>query len=233
MDLKTELLAVLDNPSSVWNAIVGGLPTETRTALLVLTTCEVPLSIVTWQEAVARISADAAVRFEIALRRLDDTFVLTSRKRHGYFVDYRNPSMQDFCVEHLDSNVGLAVRVATQEPSLGQIQRLIDLGTAAPIVRSRGKRYPNIHEALVARPDLLLNRLLDLMSERPDLSERDGQICSLILTLAGTARKLGDSRTAILRASIVPLLLTANFNEHVSFLYIELWITPFRRVRYH
>ena len=49
MDLTSELLAVLDNPARVWEAVVANLANEPRIALLVFATCKTPISLVEWQ----------------------------------------------------------------------------------------------------------------------------------------------------------------------------------------
>ena len=133
MDLEAELVGVLDNPARVWDAVVTNLATEPRLALLVLTTCLTPISMVGWQEAVARVSTDAALRFEASLRVLDDSFVTTTRRLSSHYVEYRNPSMDDFCAGYLDRNVGIATTVAISRPTLYQLRRLIELGTAAVV----------------------------------------------------------------------------------------------------
>ena len=79
MDLKAELLSVLNNPASVWDAVLTNLANEPRLSLLVFTTCKTPVSMIAWQEAVARLSSDAALRFEASLRVLDDSFVRVPR----------------------------------------------------------------------------------------------------------------------------------------------------------
>src|SRR5262249_23495733 len=157
---KAELLEVLDNPARVWDAVLTNLAPEPRMSLLVLTTCTTPCSLVSWQAALARVSPDAAMRFEVSLRVLDDSFVRTFRTRGRVLMaDFRNPSMDDFCAGYLDKNVGIATNVASHDPELQQIERLVQLGSALAVEgshprRRRPQRYQNIYEALISDPSI-------------------------------------------------------------------------------
>lgn len=243
MDLTTELLEVLNNPTRVWHAVVTNLANEPRLSLLVFATCTTPINLVGWQEAVARISAEAAVRFEAALRVLDDSFVETYREEllpwgkrdPGYMVKFRNPSMDDFCAAYLDSNVGIASNIASREPALHQIRRLIELGSARATdelneTNQYRRRYPNIYEALISNPTILLSRLFSMMPSDTLLTNRQAEIITVILTLLSQARNINDGDFSAARARIKPLLRDLGFdNSHNSFLYTNLDNAP--RVR--
>lgn len=223
MDLKRELLEVLDNPARVWDAVLANLATEPRMSLLVFVTCTTPITLVRWQEAVARVSADAAVRFEASLRVLDDSFVHTYKEDTSpkgdarYYANFRNPSMDDFCADYLDRNVGIAVNIAVHDPAFHQIRRLIQLGTAfAPVQPSRyarPRRHPNIYEALIAHPSVLFNRLFDIMPSDSHMSTEQTRILTAVLTLFSQARTISDRELSVARTRILPLFRELSFNS--------------------
>ena len=230
MDLKTELLQVLDNPTQVWDAVLTNLATEPRMSLLILATCTTPITLVHWQEAVARVSAEAAVQFEASLRVLDDSFVRTFKEENkpgrdaSYRADFRNPSMDDFCAGHLDRNVGIAINVAARNPTLRQIRRLVDLGTEYAPYESdqhypRPRKYPNIHEALIAHPSVLFNRLLEIMPASASLAPlsieqvEQTEIIELNLILFSQAHTVNDKDFSVAQARMAPLIRELKFGS--------------------
>jgi hypothetical protein len=182
VDLEAELLSVLNDPGRVWGGVVNNLEVGPRLLLLVFTTCKTPLSLTSWQAAVARVSTDTAVSFEAALRALDDSFVSIDKGWDGLSAEFRNPSMDDFCAAYLNDNNGIAVQVAATGPTYLQIERLLELGTAR---RQRQLVHPNLHRALIAESDLLFNRLLDLLPDDSVASFRRWPIVQSILNLLG------------------------------------------------
>jgi hypothetical protein len=222
MDLKNELLAVLDNPSRVWEAILNNLAEEPRVALMTFATCRTPIDIVDWQAALARVNVSSAAQFEAALRVLDDSFVTLNRSKiKGHYANFRNPSMDDFCAAHLDKNVGFALSVASKGPSLGQIQRLIELGSATTINRGnvRRKTHGQIHSALITDPNLLYKALLGHLPEpgvtNVDFRDVITQMVSLIVA-CGDNSKFDVSE---IRSAIIPGLLRVDFGWYSTALF--------------
>lgn len=212
MDLERELVAVLDNPKEVWEAVVNNLEPEARTLLLVFTTCSTPISMIAWQEAVARVSTEAAVSFEKSLRSLDDTFVSTNKDATGQLIaDFRNPSMDDFCAAYLDNNVGMAVTVSSSGASDGQVRRLLELGTDRHTTGNF--KFANIHQALVQKPSLLLDRLLGILPTDPRDQWRHRKIIDSVAILIGNARALTDAELNRVRASLANVLGAMDFTS--------------------
>lgn len=211
MDIEEELISVLNNPQDVWSAIVDNLEADAKTSLLVFTTCTTPVSMTRWQEAVARVSTDAAVNFLGAVRILDDMFIKIEKSSNDVLtVDFRNPSMDDFCANYLDAHSGMAVTVASKDPANGQIKRLLELGTA-----SEGGRiqYRSLNEALVRRPSLLLDRCLDILPPLDATSFWHRNLYKSVATLIGNAQKLGERDLARVNSALAPRLLEINFRS--------------------
>jgi hypothetical protein len=226
LDIKVELLRVLDNPASVWEAVLGNLAKEPQLALMVLTTCGTPISLVSWQEAVARLGPEAAVRFEASLRVLDDSFVSTARGRGRSIVArFRNPSMDDFCASYLDRNVGFAISVASREPALHQVSRLVDLGSAWAVGSSwqdssRSRRYGSIYEALIAEPSVLLLRLIDLLSTGSEMAGDDLEPARLMIELLAESSSVPENVYSIVRSRLAPMFVRLGFDSGADqFLY--------------
>jgi hypothetical protein len=229
VDLTSELRAVLDNPATVWDAVVTNLANEPRIALLVLTTCKTPISLVEWQEALSRVSIDAAVKFESSLRVLDDSFVKIQRAHNIYRAEFRNPSMDDFCAGYLDRNVGIATTVASRKPALQQIGRLIELGTAqkpvdvATYKGFRQRKFVNIYEALISDPSVLLERLLEIMPDDSRMSDSLSVPTSHVLTLLSQASHVPEKWQSAARARLSPTMLALDFNSgNDRFIYFAL-----------
>lgn len=240
MDLNIELRRVLDNPESVYEEVVTNLATEARVTLMVLTSCKAPVDIVELQAAVARVSVEAATRFEASLRALDDAFLSLERRgtsRHA--AQFRNPSIDDFCCAYLNKNAGFALTVAAKEPSFDQLRRLIELSTA-PVAARRGfwaegfglpepppRRhsggrwmYPDLHAALVNNPTLLLGKLLTRL-ERAATSS-GGEFRDTVLALVDVVGAGDPDRVAspaALRSLLVPALLEIDFQNGTGLLW--------------
>lgn len=219
MDLEIELLRVLDSPSSVWDAMFTNLEPEPRTALLILTTCKTPVSLVDWQTAIAQVSLTASIKFEASLRVLDDNFVSISRGPRGtHSAEYRNPSMDEFCAEYLHRNVGFATKVASSEPSLRQINRLIELATARHPSQFGQWRYPDLHAVLIAQPSRLMDSLIRMLplgkteSYRPD-------VATTLLLLVGAAPESALEILVFIRSQLLSWLKARRFQRDDHFLF--------------
>jgi hypothetical protein len=220
VDLERELLDVLDNPARVWHSIVNNFATEPRICLLAFATCETPLDIVEWQAVVARVDLAAAVRFEASLRVLDDAFVSMHKGKDGiHYAVFRNPSMDDFCAGHLDANAGFATTVATRNPSLQQVTRLIQLAGARDADDRSRPRYSNLHTALLADPEILIGRLLDLLPITPDPSPEFMLPARTLLQLLSLSDISKQSRLPEIRARLTPSLLRMSFPAYAPELY--------------
>lgn len=223
MDLEKELLAALENPEAVWGAMIQAFAPETRTALLVLATHKTPIEIAVWQDAVGRVDVGASTRFEASLRVLDDLFISTRRDHRGYLVDFRNPSMDDFCVDYIERNASIAIAIAQHAPSLQQVLRLVALGIAR-MDAGGSPRYPNLARALIASPDLLLNRLA---------AERGGDQTRALAAMADVLLNAGKTALATHRMSAERLrdaILAVDFVTDAGLLYALLDRRPRARL---
>lgn len=102
----------LDNPESVWlYAYENSLDKFSQYALIVLLSMGTPVTIEDWEKALKeflvansykfQIGYDS-IKFERALRELENTFIKTQKDSYSTFVvEYQNPSIQDFLVNYL------------------------------------------------------------------------------------------------------------------------------------
>lgn len=102
----------LDNPESVWlHAFENSLDKFSQYALMVLLSMGTPVNISDWEAALKtflvtnsykfQIGYDS-IKFERALRELENTFTKTQKDSHNTIVvEYQNPSIQDFLVNYL------------------------------------------------------------------------------------------------------------------------------------
>jgi hypothetical protein len=224
MDLKRELLAVLDNPVRIWDSIVQNLSNESRICLMTLATTTPPIDLIDWQRSVALVSTETAVVFEASIRSLDDNFVDIRRDRSSgkATVTFLNPSIEEFCAGVLDRNAGFATSVSTHNPSLEQIMRIIQLGTAgAP----RQPTYGNIHTTLIKDPSVLIERLFALMAETPTAGSsisdavRFSNIVTSVVKLLGGGRLEKMPNPSKVRTQLIPTLLGLSFDATASLLF--------------
>jgi hypothetical protein len=185
--------------------------------------------LVEWQEALSRISTDAAVKFESSLRVLDDSFVKIHRTRNVYRTEFRNPSMDDFCAGYLDRNVGIATTVASHKPALHQISRLIELGTVlkpidvATYKGFRERKFVNIYEALISDPSVLIERLFAIMPDDSQMSDALSAPTRHVLTLLSQANHVPEKLLSATRARLSPTMLALNFGSgNDRFIYFAL-----------
>ena len=102
-------------------------------------------------------------------------------------------------------------------PSLHQIDRLITLGTAR--YGHGAWRYPNVHEALIAKPSLLLERLLALLPSSPTGQLKHSYVARLLALLFGQAERVEPSEVNRVRSSLAAFFRRLTFVHHASSLY--------------
>ncbi|MGV8090758.1 MAG: restriction endonuclease [Mangrovibacterium sp.] len=108
----TVFKSFLDNPESVWlYAFENSLDKFSQYALIVLLSMGTPVTIEDWEKTLKeflvvnaykfQISYDS-IKFERALRELENTFIKTKKDSYRTIVvEYQNPSIQDFLVNYM------------------------------------------------------------------------------------------------------------------------------------
>lgn len=173
MNIESELLAVLDNPAQIWEAMLANFPPHTRLAMTIFASCSTPITLVAWQNAISRVDPSSATRFEESLRTLDDNFIRIIRDKHQtHSATFRNPSIDDFCAGYLEKNSGLVNAVLAAAPDVEQIERLVQLATARHPDRPRERRYPNLASVVVDEPGAASDRLVSVAQSSGPLHKR-------------------------------------------------------------
>jgi len=220
MDLREELLAVLSKPSRLWDSLVENLSSEPRVCLFVLATFPTPVDIIDWQQGVTKVSPEASVRFEAAIRALDDNFARIDRDQSGKtMVAFRNPSVEEFAAAQLDRNAGFATTVAANEPSLAQVVRLVQLGTARRVGRGRNFAYPNLHGAVIENPSALTDRLLALLPQVDRPSDSWTSVMLALMNLVGEGRLSHMAESAAVKDRLASILQSMSFNKDTGLLF--------------
>lgn len=187
MDLRAELIGILDDPSAIWEKILASLDRSTASSLMVFSTCTQPASLVEWQEALGRLDPDAAATFQSGLRILDDTFVTTSKRGKSELVAaFRNPSIEDFCYRYLDQNLGVVLEIVRREPSLTQLERLTAIASA--LGEKSRPSHPALRTALLEHPHRLLLAATEIggLQEERALRRRVVLVTDLLGTVLDT-----------------------------------------------
>lgn len=102
---------VFDHPNSVWEMAFNKLDALSQYVLIVLVTLHRPCLLKDWREAfevfcdstkdIYALSKDDKLWLQ-SLKTLDGSFIkIDMRGREGYFVDFFNPSIHDFLVDHM------------------------------------------------------------------------------------------------------------------------------------
>lgn len=104
---------VFDHPNSVWEMVFNKLDALSQYALIVLVTLHRPCLLKDWREAfevfcdstkdIYALSKDDKLWMQ-SLKTLDGSFIkIEMRDRESHFVDFFNPSIHDFWVDHMTS----------------------------------------------------------------------------------------------------------------------------------
>ena len=104
---------VFDRPNSVWEMAFNKLDALSQYALIVLVTLHRPCLLKDWREAfevfcdstkdIYALSKDDKLWMQ-SLKTLDGSFIkIEMRDRESHFVDFFNPSIHDFLVDHMTS----------------------------------------------------------------------------------------------------------------------------------
>jgi len=103
MALADDILAVLDNPTHMWSHALRELSQESQRLFLTLSLLPQPILIDDLQIAYSAQSFNRTEPFLDSLRALDDSFIsISAGTRDRRWVDFRNPSLLDFCEEYLN-----------------------------------------------------------------------------------------------------------------------------------
>ena len=103
MSLADEILAVLDNPTRMWSHALRELSQEGQRLFLTLPLLPQPILIDDLQVAYTTQHFNKTEPFLDSLRALDDSFVsISAGTRNQRWVDFWNPSLQDFSHEYLN-----------------------------------------------------------------------------------------------------------------------------------
>lgn len=156
MDLSKALKDVLDNPEEVWNTVVASLAPMPRAALMTLVLTGTPQDLTYWRSVVARRHPDSALSFESIVKILDDTFIQLGRSRSNPFafspmrVAFRNPGVEDFCINYLERNADFIFSASASFKSLGELKRITQL-ILAKQPGSHDFRYHQIRQVVFER----------------------------------------------------------------------------------
>ena len=180
MPLADEILAVLDDPTHMWTHALRELSHESQRLFLTLPLLPQPLLIDDLQAAYSTQSFNKTEPFLDSLRVLDDSFVSISAGTDGQcWVDFRNPSLEDFSLEYLsqysdwlDSLLGVPI-FYEQIASAYEIAMARHPGRWTLPPRSAGPpytktyhegpvRYAGVHSWVIKRHGDLLAKAIDL-----------------------------------------------------------------------
>jgi hypothetical protein len=104
MNLRDELLAVLDDPSHMWSHALRQLSRDSQRLFLALTLLPKPVSVEALRTAHTAQGVTIDESFLDSLRLLDDSFVSIDGPPGRQVVNFRNPSLQDFANAYIDKN---------------------------------------------------------------------------------------------------------------------------------
>jgi len=197
MPLANNILAVLDDPTHMWSHALRALSNESRRLFLTLTLLPHPIAIDDLQVVYSAQRFDRVESFSDSLQTLDDSFtsivdsfISISAGRNQRWIDFRNPSLQDFAQEYLnqhpdwlDSLLGMPVyyeQIArTYELAMAQHPDRISLPprSAGPpykkAVHKGAAKYVGIRAWVTRRHSDLLAKAMDLALSNSVLSPRD------------------------------------------------------------
>lgn len=123
-DFTREFLEHFDKPRSIWrHAFENQISTLCQSILLVLCSCGSPFLLSDLREATFRYvspqdrhtgGALDSVQFTRAIREIDGTFVRSEADSNGSVaLDFHNPSVRDFLIDHLANNPTVLERILT------------------------------------------------------------------------------------------------------------------------
>jgi hypothetical protein len=214
LNLEKELLDALNNPTGFWNGVIQRLEPASRTALLVLRTLNAPAPLPKWAAATANLDPSHAAMFEACILPLDDVFIRTSRDESVNHVDFRNPSMLDFCAEFLEKNSAAATHIVRSNPLPEQLVNLADLALDAAGAKHR---YPNLRAQLIELDVILLSKLSSNIAARcaiPDLN-----LLGALVDVLGASPFEGTKEHSDAGDSFSEVLQAANFRSRGWIIY--------------
>lgn len=180
MSLADEILAVLDNPTRMWSHALRELSQEGQRLFLTLPLLPQPILIDDLQVAYTTQHFNKTEPFLDSLRALDDSFVsISAGTRNQRWVDFWNPSLQDFSHEYLNQYTDWLDSLLSSPVYYEQIASVYELAmarrpgnwTLPP--RSSGppytaafdegaQIYSGIHSWVVRQHGVLLPKAIDL-----------------------------------------------------------------------
>jgi hypothetical protein len=223
VNIEEQLVQSLDKPEHLWQSMLSNFPSSTQMSILVLPSCATPVDLVAWQAAVSKVDTSASTHFEQALRTLDDMFITIKRPPLWPYstarrtAEFRNPSIEEFCVQYLNNNAGVVNTILTSSPTFVQVDRVLTLGFSR-IPATRDYQYPNI-AALLRRPGgVAASAITRFLRKRPEgFSQVVASAIDLYLELDARTRRAEAEMVEQCRA----LLLRIDFSTPWHFKIVD------------
>src|SRR5450756_196505 len=186
MPLADDLLAILNDPTHMWSHALKEASRDSQRLFLTLALFSKALTVDDLQIAYSEQNSATSESFMDSLRALEDSFV---KIRAGYqgirWVDFRNPSLQDFSHEHLNEysdwldtllSTPMYYEQIIGTYKLGMSRKpatilLKPRGSAPPIktIREGDRKFDGIHRWLRRHHGQIATKAIDLALSGPRL----------------------------------------------------------------
>jgi hypothetical protein len=181
MSLADDLLAVLEDPTHMWSHALRESSRDSQRLFLTLPLLPQPIAVDDLQVAHSGQVTTPAESFLDSLRALEDSFLQIGVEFQGArWVDFRNPSLQDFSHQYLSEYSDWLDTLLSAPVYYEQIVNAYKLGMARDLdqtiltrgesgpptrtVREGERKFDGIHRWLTRRHAQLIPKALDLAS---------------------------------------------------------------------
>jgi hypothetical protein len=183
--LSDDLLAVLDDPTHMWTHALKELSNEAQRLFLTLTLLPKPVSSDVLQIAYTAQVLNRSESFLDSLKSLEDSFI-SIEKPYGDLrrVSFRNPSLQDFAIAHLNANSDWLDMLLSSPKYFEQVVNVFSLAMSSPVVlinpqtRSRrpgAPRHSGIKTWVARQAKGLIGTAVNLLEAEGSETSRDNR----------------------------------------------------------
>ncbi len=116
----------LNNPERIWRHPYEQLAEAPKKLLTLMLTMQLPISLNELKELFLSIAGSKTSDFSQSIKILDDSFIKTTKDKDILLVNYYNPSVEDFLLNHLESMDDTIVEVINSSQDITQLSVLLE-----------------------------------------------------------------------------------------------------------
>jgi hypothetical protein len=180
--ITDEICDVFDHPRRMWAQVYASLSPAAQLVMVALALAGPVIPLSELEEAVSISHSEVIGQLESSLRELDDTFIKITRSgRYGdtVYVDFLNPSIQDFIESVLEGTPELVRSFIAEAPSISQPSTVVRMAEAQS--HTVGPDFPRMRTWVARNASMIIDSMITIaMKDLTTHGSDAGHIVSIV-----------------------------------------------------